>query len=161
MELTFTAMTADAAREALSWRYDGPYAVYNTTPDALEEAVAVFCDPANAYFAARAEDGALAGWCCFGPDARVPGGDYADPDALDVGIGLRPDLTGQGRGLAFFRAVLAFGRDRFAPARFRLTVAAFNARARRVYAGAGFRARGQFRRGNDPAAPEFILMIAG
>jgi hypothetical protein len=57
------------------------------------------------------------------------------------------------------RTVLAFGRSRFAPARFRLTVAAFNLRAQRVYTRAGFRMVGRFRRGDDSAAPEFLLMV--
>ena len=156
--LTFRPLDADDARTILSWRYEGPYAVYNPQPPDLAVAVAILIDPANAYFAARDEVGMLIGFCCFGADAQVPGGDYADTALLDVGLGLRPDLTGGGRGLAFTLAVLTLGRERFAPARFRLTVAAFNERAQKVYLRAGFRPLGRFRRGEGTDTPEFLIM---
>jgi ribosomal-protein-alanine N-acetyltransferase len=159
MLYTFRAVTEADARAILAWRYPEPYAIYNADPATLDQALVTLLDPANAYFAALTPDGQVAGYCCFGADARVPGGDYSDTSALDVGLGLRPDLTGGGRGLDFVRAVLAFGRSRFAPARFRLTVAAFNLRAQRVYTRAAFRVAGRFRRGGDPAAPEFLLMV--
>jgi ribosomal-protein-alanine N-acetyltransferase len=159
MDVTFRPMTETDARTVLAWQYDGPFAIYNADPATVEEGTAALLDPANAYFAAVGPDGAVIGYCCFGPDARVPGGNYAEPDALDVGLGLRPNLTGRGRGLAFVRAVLAFGRARFAPARFRLTVAAFNVRAQRVYARAGFGVVSRFTRGGEPGAPEFLLLI--
>jgi [ribosomal protein S18]-alanine N-acetyltransferase len=161
MDVAFRPLTEADARAIVGWRYDGPYAVYNVEPGAAEAAVATLLDLANAYFAAVEPGGALVGYCCFGPDARVPGGDYDGIDALDVGLGLRPDLTGGGRGFAFFCAALAFGRARFAPVRFRLTVAAFNLRAQLVYARAGFRVVARFRRAGDPAAPEFLIMIEG
>ncbi len=59
-------------------------------------------------------------------------------DIVEVGLGLRPDLTGQGMGLAFVQTGLAFAQMRFAPQQFRLAVATFNLRAMRVYARAGF-----------------------
>jgi RimJ/RimL family protein N-acetyltransferase len=159
--LTFRPLDPTDARTILGWHYEGPYAVYNPQPPDCDVAVAILTDPANAYFAARDEAGALVGFCCFGADARVPGGDYTDPAPLDVGLGLRPDLTGGGHGLPFLQAVLALGRERFSPPCFRLTVAAFNERAQKVYVRAGFRPLMRFRRGNDAAAPEFLIMIEG
>jgi hypothetical protein len=36
----------------------------------------------------------VAGYACFGVEARVPG--LAErPGVLDVGVGMRPELTGQ------------------------------------------------------------------
>ncbi len=159
--LTFRPLDTPDARTILGWRYAGPYAVYNPQPPDLAVAVAILIDPANAYFAARDETRTLIGFCCFGADAQVPGGDYTDTGPLDVGLGLRPDLTGGGHGLSFLLAVLALGRERLAPARFRLTVAAFNARAQKVYVRAGFRPLVRFRRGEGADAPEFLIMIAG
>lgn len=158
MEYTFQAMTEAAAREVLSWRYPAPYEIYNADPAFEQGNIATLLDPANCYFVASDAAGWLVGYCCFGPDARVRGGDYRDPDAIDVGLGMRPDLTGQGKGLAFFRAVLAFGRERCGAQHYRLSVAAFNQRAARVYARAGFREVGRFRRGNAPDGLEFVLM---
>jgi RimJ/RimL family protein N-acetyltransferase len=137
-------MGLDAARTILTWRYEGPYAVYNGDPAHLEATALTWAGPDSGCFAARDAGGEVVGFCSFGADARVPGGDYADARALDVGLGLRPDLTGRGHGLAFVRAVLRFGRRRFRPARFRLTVAAFNQRALRVYERAGFRVTHRF-----------------
>jgi len=55
-----------------------------------------------------------------------------------IGLGLRPDLTGRGLGLAFVGAGMDFARQSFSPGRFLLSVALFNQRARRVYEKAGF-----------------------
>jgi [ribosomal protein S18]-alanine N-acetyltransferase len=59
--------------------------------------------------------------------------EIANPPDLDYGLGLRPDLTGQGLGLEFFRAGLAFARERYEPQCVYLHVAEFNERARPVY----------------------------
>ena len=57
---------------------------------------------------------------------------------MEIGLGLRPDLTGRGLGLDFFRAGVEFARERFRPALIVLNVAAFNERAIAVYERAGF-----------------------
>ena len=159
MTYSFRPPTEADARAILGWRYPGIYAVYNANPARLDAGIASLIDPANAYFAIFDADGVLCGFCCFGAEARVPGGEYAEPPALDVGLGMRPDLTGGGRGLDFFRAVLAEGARQYAPLRFRLTVATFNERARRVYERAGFRPVKTFRRGGERDALEFLLML--
>ena len=146
----FEPMRLEVARAVLAWRYAGPYAVYNADPALGEAGAREWAAPDSGCFAARDAGGEVVGFCSFGADARVPGGDYADDGALDVGLGLRPDLTGRGHGLAFVQAILGFGRRRFRPARFRLTVAAFNQRALRVYERAGFRVTHRF---DGAAAP--------
>ncbi|MDQ2672203.1 MAG: GNAT family N-acetyltransferase, partial [Actinomycetota bacterium] len=73
---------------------------------------------------------------CFGEDAQVASGKrfglYEAEPALDVGLGMRPDLTGRGLGEEFVYAGLRFARETYSPPAFRLTVAAFNRRAIRV-----------------------------
>ncbi|MGZ3663325.1 MAG: GNAT family N-acetyltransferase [Ktedonobacterales bacterium] len=59
-------------------------------------------------------------------------------NTIEIGLGLRPDLTGQGIGLSFVLAGLEYARTHLAPKRFQLIVAAFNTRAIRVYERAGF-----------------------
>lgn len=161
MELTFAPPLRETARAVLSWRYDPPYDLYNADPAKQAADLATLLDPANRYYVATDAAGDIVGYCCFGADARVAGGDYADATLLDVGLGLRPDLTGHGSGPAFVRAVLAFGRTTLGARRYRLTVAAFNERAIRAYERVGFRTIGRFRRGGQPEGLEFVLMVEG
>ena len=112
--LTFKPMDEPSAREILTWRYEPPYDIYNANPGGADAFVQALLDPAYAYHAIADECGELVGYCCFGADARVPGGDYGT-DALDIGLGMRPDLTGHGRGPVFFEAILDFARRTFAP----------------------------------------------
>jgi RimJ/RimL family protein N-acetyltransferase len=115
----------------------------------------VLLDPANAYFAITDEHDELMGFCCFGPDARVPGGGYAEDGSLDIGAGMRPDLTGQGAGGGFIGAIVAFGEDRYAPPAFRASVAAFNQRSIRACGRAGFRELSRF---HNTDGREFVIL---
>jgi RimJ/RimL family protein N-acetyltransferase len=121
-----------------------------------EETAACFLDPEHGYWAITDRAGEFVAYCCFGPDGRVSGGDYESP-ALDVGIGTRPDLAGRGGGQALTRAVLAFGRERYAPAAFRVTVAQFNERALRVVRAAGFEPVQTFER--HPDGMVFVVLV--
>ena len=138
-------MNEEDARAVLMWCYVGPYDFYNAGPESLVDDLKNLIDPANSYYSVRDDRGTLVAYCCFGPDARVPGGDYS-LGALDVGGGLRPDLTGAGLGLSMLKAVLEFGSRRFAPSVFRGTVAAWNKRALLVCERAGFQVAGRFER---------------
>ena len=124
----------------MTWRYDPPYDVYDLAgadPDEL-------LDPALGFHAVLAGE-RLIGFRSYGPDGQVPGWDY-DGSALDTGGGLRPSLTGQGLGLgrAVIAAGLQHGRTTYAPEAFRVTVASFNARARRTVESLGFERVGTF-----------------
>jgi ribosomal-protein-alanine N-acetyltransferase len=126
-------MTAEYAADIVTWRYPRPYDCYDMTG----ADPGFMLDPSNEFYALLA-DGELAGFRSFGADGQVPGGAY-DDWALDTGGGLRPTLTGKGLGRAAIRTGLDFGRRRFAPAAFRVTVASFNTRALRVVISLGFR----------------------
>jgi ribosomal-protein-alanine N-acetyltransferase len=119
------------ANEVATWHYDPPYDFYDLASDPAD--AAEMHDPAHVeHYRAVLADG----------DERLDAFWYFDrhADVVEVGIGLRPDLTGAGRGESFLRAQLAFATDRWAPARFRLFVAAWNERAIRLYERLGFRA---------------------
>jgi RimJ/RimL family protein N-acetyltransferase len=147
-------MDEASARAIHTWRYAPPYDVYNGAGD-VGAFVQTLLDPRNAYHTIRDVRGSLIAYCCFGPDARVPGGDY-DEDTLDVGLGMRPDLTGQGRGPGMLVAILDFARRTFAPPALRVTVAAFNQRAQKVYQKAGFRVIQEFTRSDGMP---FVIMM--
>jgi [ribosomal protein S18]-alanine N-acetyltransferase len=94
--------------EAISrWRYGEPYSMYDGDP----ASVASPLEPRFLYHSVYIEDGDLAGYFCFGEDARVPAGRrlgvYERESALDVGLGMRPDLAGRGLGAGFVLAGLS------------------------------------------------------
>lgn len=143
-------MTRAFAAEVATWRYPAPYDCYDMAadPDFL-------VNPDNGFFALVAE-GELIGYRSFGEDGQVPGGSY-DSSALDTGGGLRPDLTGRGLGREAIGTGLDFGRQRFAPPAFRVTVASFNVRAQRVVTALGFRNVGSFARTGDGTGFEILV----
>lgn len=138
-------LTVADAEEIATWRYPGRYATYD-----VGEVIPV----PSADFAAVERDGELIGYGCFGPPARVPG---VEPEAgiLDVGYGLRPDLTGQGLGHEFVGVVLAHARGAFRGRRLRLLILAWNERSLRVAVAHGFEAE----RTVANAEGEFVVML--
>jgi [ribosomal protein S18]-alanine N-acetyltransferase len=153
---TFRPMEKTSARQIAAWQYPPPYDFYNADLAEVAETVRNLLRPRYRYYTVWDAQGALIGHCCFGRDARVYGGDYRAA-ALDVGVGLRPALTGQGLGVAFLTAVLAFAQDQFAPVAFRATVAARNERALRVCAKVGFHPVGRFE--NPHSEKQFIILL--
>ena len=125
-------MSQRRARAVAAWRYDPPYDFYDAVAD--PEDLAELLDPAQregrdfAVLSDPSDLSDLVGFFMFKHEG----------DIVEVGLGLRPDLTGCGLGLSFLLAGLEFARERYAPTRFRLAVAAFNQRAIRVYERAGF-----------------------
>lgn len=156
MNLSVQPLTETQIREFISWQYDGPYAMYSMTEENEEESVAFFSDPANGYFAIVDETGQIIGFCNFGEDAQVPGGDYG-ADAIDVGMGMRPNLTGHGQGVDYAQAVFAFAQKQYPGNAFRATIAEFNERAQRVCLKHGFMVVDRFERSSDKR-PFLILL---
>lgn len=130
MEFTFASMSDQDAHTIAGWRYPDPYSFYNLTAD--PDDLAELLDPqrrARWYHAVRDAQGDLVGFLSLREERGT----------VQLGLGLRPDLTGQGHGLPFLLQALDFARTRFAATRFQLSVATFNRRAIRVYERAGFR----------------------
>lgn len=139
------------AVEICTWRYAPPHDCYDMTgadPDGL-------LAPGSGFHALVA-DGTLVGFRSFGHDGRVPGWAY-DDSALDTGGGLRPDLVGRGLGRHAIGAGLAYGREHFSPAAFRVTVASFNTRALRVVGSLGFSPVGRFDATHDGTSFDVLV----
>ena len=149
--LRIAPLTRAHAEDLATWSYDAPYDVYDMAGAEPDELL----DPATGFHAVLAGD-ELIGFRSFGPDGRVPGWDY-DDSALDTGGGLRPSLTGQGLGRAVISAGLDFGRERFAPPAFRVTVASFNLRALRTVESLGFERTGTFAAARDGRPFEVLV----
>jgi [ribosomal protein S18]-alanine N-acetyltransferase len=122
------------ANEVATWHYEPPYDFYDLASDPHDEAE--MRDPAHAahYRAVLAErDEFLDAFWYFDRQG----------DVVDVGIGLRPELTGRGLGESFLRAQLDYATGEWRPATFRLFVAAWNERAIRLYERLGFSETGR------------------
>jgi RimJ/RimL family protein N-acetyltransferase len=148
--MRLTAMTEAYAAQIVTWCYPPPYDVYDMTGSDPE----FLADPTSGFYALLGDEG-LIGFRSFGADGQVPGGDYG-ADALDTGGGLRPDLTGRGLGREAITAGLEFGRRKFAPRAFRMTVAQFNTRALRVVTSLGFSRVSRF---TAPTGVDYEVLI--
>lgn len=56
-----------------------------------------------------------------------------DDQTFDIGLGMRPDLTGKGKGFGFLEEGINFVKTTYKPERITLSVATFNERAIKVY----------------------------
>jgi len=126
------------ARLILGWRYDPPYDVYDLNVDRSDRALVFFLNPKSNYFTIKDTKGGLDGYWCFGKSARVVGGSYWGR-AIDLGLGIRPDLTGRGIGFQYVEAVVEFLTRSCTKVPLRVTIASFNRRAQRVWERADFR----------------------
>ena len=157
MDFHFTYRPVDkaSAREFLQWKYDPPYELYNYSPDNFEIDLAYHLDPANHIFSMFNNE-ELVGYCSFGHDARVRGGDYAE-QALDIGLMIKPSLTGQGLGVGFVKNVIQYAIREFQAKKLRVTILESNLRAQRVWEKNGFHKTSSFRRETDQLP--FVILI--
>lgn len=143
MELHFRPITPSQIYAISAWRYPPPYEIYNLEYPPSVEDINYWLDPAHCVHSIVNQSGLLVAFCSFGQDGQVPGGDYSD-QALDIGLGVRPDLTGKGKGHFFTQAVCRFALNSFSPQALRVTIASRNARAQRVWSKADFHPVEQF-----------------
>ena len=113
---------ADASAIA-TWRYEPPYDVYNGEPEMDSGAWS------DVWFAV--DDSATAELVAF-LELHAASGE------IEIGLGLRPDLTGRGLGCQLVDAALRFAHQRWHATRFTLDVLPWNERAIRAYEKAGF-----------------------
>jgi len=150
MDYIFQKMTQEQAQDiAENWRYDGEYSFYDMDADLedLEE----FLDPekrGNNYFIVY-QDNEAVGFYSFG---------QTDKETLDIGLGMKPDLTGRGQGSAFLKAGLDFAKSNYHPQKITLSVADFNKRAIKLYEKLGFRKVESFVQATNGGHFDFVKM---
>ena len=119
---------SEALEIADRWKYDGEYAFYDMTADPEDyEEIVTPEKRGNRYFSVFDGD-ELTGFFCVEQEG-------AD---VEIGLGLRPDLTGRGRGKVFLEEILRFVWENYSFEKIKLDVASFNQRAVKVYERAGF-----------------------
>lgn len=137
-------LTESEANEIITWKYPEPYSFYNFEDS--EEIMQELLD--GTYYSVRDETDQLIGFFCYGKNAQVPAGGeaglYPGENVCDIGLGMKPELTGQGFGQAFLKWGIDYALKHDTPNQLRLSVAAFNKRAIRLYSKAGFREGGSF-----------------
>jgi len=156
MGYAFRPIDEAAARAIVAWRYAAAHARYDVPEAGAVHAVEQMLRP-ELRFHVFEREGRVGGFCSFGEDGQVPGGDaFYDTSATDVGAGLAPELTGQGRGAEFLAAVVRFGRSSLVLGDLRASIASWNGRALRAAEGAGFVAVGGFR---NTSGVDFTLLV--
>lgn len=150
MAYRFYPMTQQQAEEiAHNWHYDGEYSFYDIEAD--REDLEEFLDPEQRgknYYIVTSGD-KIAGFFSY---------HTVDSQTVDIGLGMKPSLTGGGRGREFVDAGLNFAIKSFNPSRITLSVAAFNERAIKVYEKAGFVRGETFMQDTNGSSYEFLNM---
>lgn len=146
----FKKMTQKEAEQiAFTWRYDPPYHFYNMEED--EEDLASFLDGrarGEFVFAVKDEEELIA-FLMIEREAKT----------VDIGLGMRPDLTGQGMGAVFLTEAMDFINHTYEPKQITLSVATFNQRAIKLYTRIGFRKQQVYIQETNGSTYEFMKMI--
>ncbi len=154
MELFIQRLSRKQAVEILNWKYPAPYNFYNNEEN--EESIKELLG--SLYSVVIDENGQIIGFFCTGDSAQVPAGNqygaYSET-CIDIGLGMKPELTGKGLGLTFFSFILGHIQGAYKEVPLRLTVAKFNDRAIRLYEKLGFKRKIEFSNGST----EFMTMI--
>jgi len=153
-EIRFLPTDDASAREFLKWKYEPPYEIYNYSPEHFERDLAYHLDSTNNLYSMYRGD-ELVGYCSYGRDAQVPGGNYSE-EALDIGMMIKPRLTGRGQGSNYANVVIQYGVSKYQPEKLRVTILATNLRAIRVWEKNGFQTVQSFSRKSDSSS--FIIL---
>lgn len=150
MNWIIAEMTRKLAEEILQWQYEAPFELYNNelTDESLKELMN------GSYIAIVDENHQLSGYYCTGISAIVPAGkeyDAYNDNMIDVGLRLKPELTGAGRGRSFLSFILQnIESTNKESLPLRLTVACFNKRAIKLYENVGFMTQQSFESNKMP-----------
>ncbi|MCM3270346.1 GNAT family N-acetyltransferase [Paenibacillus elgii] len=151
MAYKFSMLTQEQAEIiAFDWHYDGEYSFYNMEAD--KEDLDEFLNPeerGNSTFAVTKENELVA----FLSISEVT------DTIFDIGLGMRPDLTGKGNGTEFLRAGINFIQSEFKPEKITLSVATFNQRAIKLYRKVGFKDVETFMQDTNGSTFEFLKMV--
>ena len=127
-----TELSSQLAETLCTWRYPSPFDFYNWSSWEIMQQLGIEFGDAyirnQQYAAALDSEGTFSGFAQFFPLLGV----------TRIGLGLRPDLCGQGLGLPFVQAITAEARHRAPNDEIDLEVHVWNLRAIRTYERANF-----------------------
>ena len=150
MEYKFEIITQEQVEDiAFNWHYDAEYSFYDMESD--KEDLVEFLDPkkrGDSIFVVT-KDNDIIGFFSFNKVAIK---------TIDMGLGMRPDLVGNGNGLGFLKAGIDFAESMYSPKKITLSVATFNKRAIKVYRKIGFEEVDTFMQDTNGHSFEFLKM---
>lgn len=145
-------LTQEHAKRICSWRYDGPYAVYNSFSwDEIRARGWAMSDEdkrKSEFYAILDEKAELCGFFRF----------YRQNGELLLGLGVRPDLCGLGYGRRIMGLILREFFFRYPDRDLELEVRSFNRRAASCYLEAGFEETVRYRKKTPLGEDEFVRM---
>ncbi|MBL1226320.1 GNAT family N-acetyltransferase [Enterococcus sp. BWR-S5] len=132
------------------WTYEEPYSFYDASAD--EEDYQELIDPLqrdNQYYEMWKNDE------LFGYFVIL----LNNPTTVELGLGLKPELTGKGFGQSFISEIMDFTAAKFPEiSKIELSVAAFNQRAIKTYLAVGFTESHHFLKKTNGGTYDFIKM---
>ncbi|MDN3954541.1 GNAT family N-acetyltransferase [Sporolactobacillus laevolacticus] len=150
MNYKFEVMTQEQAEDiAYNWHYDHDYSFYDMEAD--EEDLEEFLDPQkrnNSFYVVKSFN-TIIGFFCF---------DKLSDHTIEIGLGMKPELTGKGHGYEFLKAGIDFAKSNYKPNTITLSVAAFNQRAIKVYQKIGFKEEYSFMQDTNGSSFKFLKM---
>ncbi|UQZ34280.1 GNAT family N-acetyltransferase [Paenibacillus sp. PK3_47] len=146
-------MEVHHAREICEWNYKPPYNIYEWMPwDQMEALGIEFGDPglrSEQYVSVVNDQKVLCGFAQLFPMEGV----------VRLGIGMRPDLCGQGMGHLFVKAVVQAAEARYPEREIDLEVLTWNQRAIKTYRKCGFTITDTYERLTPTGNKPFYCMV--
>ncbi|HAT53647.1 MAG TPA: N-acetyltransferase [Lactobacillus sp.] len=135
---------------ANNWHYDGIYQFYDmkADPEDYQELISSR-QRGDHYFQVTNED-VLIGF--FAVETTT------QPFVLEIGLGMKPDLTGQGNGRKFVQLVLKYVQTTYHSHKILFDVAEFNERARKLYSDLGFITEHRHLQATNGGKFSFVMM---
>jgi ribosomal-protein-alanine N-acetyltransferase len=153
VDMTICPLETVHAQQLCSWRYEAPFDIYNWPAwEQMKKDEIEFGDSvlrAAQYVAVLDSQSKLIGFAQFFPMTGV----------TRLGLGLRPDLCGQGLGFAFTRLIVTEAKRRAPQNEIDLEVLTWNTRALRAYEQAGFQITDTYARSTPTGFAECHCMV--
>lgn len=113
---------------ANQWRYQPPLDAYTISANPETYAEMISPEARGDRFFAVIRNAALMGYFCIDQDGET----------VDIRLGMKPSLTGQGNGRAFYQAIEDYLVEHVQPASIKLTVASSHQVAQKLFHALGF-----------------------
>ena len=139
-------MSQKNAKEISKWHYEEPYDFYDMINDE-EDLHELLYDRGEHYFEVIKDN------VCIGFYVIVE-----EDNQIEIGLGLRPDLTGKGYGKEFLEILLDYISLNYEKKEIILSVASFNSRAIHLYEKCGFKRIRNFTQATNGSFYDFIEM---